>query len=152
MNEKDITFPISVQISFSHIEFVGCKVCNSFQTSVIIPIHFTGIGAESVRQDFFSTLYLSWLESLLTKPAQDQLSQKDTLHPQIVNRAVSFNAIKDQALALLLLSGLETDALLERLTALFMMNPCLEWKGRNPSCSKSSDRILLDSLNLMTVA
>ncbi|MCK5189689.1 MAG: IS4 family transposase, partial [Methylococcales bacterium] len=92
--------------------------------------NFTGIGVEAVRQDFFSTLYLSGLESLLTEPAQDQLSQKDTVHPQIVNRAVSFNAIKDQALALLFLSELESDVLLERLTALFMMNPCLERKGR----------------------
>jgi hypothetical protein len=106
--------------------------------------NFTGIGVEAVRQDFFSTLYLSGLESLLTEPAQDLLSQKETVHPQIVNRAVSFNAIKDQALALLFLSELETDELLKRLTALFMMNPCLERKGRNPPRSKSSHRTLLD--------
>ena len=106
--------------------------------------NFTGIGAEAVRQDFFSTLYLSGLESLLTEPAQDQLSQKDTRHPQIVNRAVSFNAIKDQALALLFLSNLETEQLFERLTSLFMMNPCLERKGRNPPRSNSSSRTLLN--------
>ena len=64
-------------------------------------------------------MYLSGLESILTESAQIQLSQKETVHPQIVNRAVSFNAIKDQALALLFLSELETEPLLERLTALF---------------------------------
>ena len=105
--------------------------------------NFTGIGAEAVRQDFFSTVYLSGLESILTESAQIQLSQKETVHPQIVNRAVSFNAIKDQALALLFLSELETEPLLERLTALFLMNPCLERKGRNPPRTKSSGRALL---------
>jgi len=105
--------------------------------------NFTGIGVEAIRQDFFSTLYLSGLESLLTESAQAQLRQKQTVHPQIVNRAVSFNAIKDQALALLFLSGLETESIQKRLTALFLMNPCLERKGRNPPRSKPSSRTLL---------
>jgi len=106
--------------------------------------NFTGIGAEAVRQDFFSTLYLSGLETLLTEPAQNQLNQKDTVHPQVVNRAVSFNAIKDQALALLFLSELKTEILLDRLTGLFLMNPCLERKGRNPPRSQSASRTLLN--------
>ncbi len=106
--------------------------------------NFTGIGVEAVRQDFFSTLYLSGLESLLTETAQVQLSQKQTVHPQVVNRAVSFNALKNQAFGLLFLSGLENEVILERLTALFLMNPCLERKGRNPPRLKSSSRTLLN--------
>ncbi len=106
--------------------------------------NFTGIGAEAVKQDFFSTVYLSGLESILTESAQVQLSQKETVHPQIVNRAVSFNAIKDQALTLLFLSELKTEELLERLTAVFLMNPCLERKGRNPPRTKPSSRALLN--------
>ena len=105
------------------------------------------------------------MEALLTRPAQNQLDQKQTAYPQKVNRAVSFNAIKDQALALLFLSGLETESLLERLTALFLTNPCLERKHRDPPRTKSSDKALLDfhkrrknvvfdmdSLNLMAVS
>ena len=106
--------------------------------------NFTGIGAEAVRQDFFSTLYLSGLETILTEPAQNELDQKETQHPQIVNRAVSFNAIKDQALDLLFLSDIEPDVLLNRLTALFLTNPCLERKGRSPPRKKASSRALLD--------
>ena len=106
--------------------------------------NFTGIGAEAVKQDFFSTVYLSGLESILTESAQVQLSQKETVHPQIVNRAVSFNAIKDQALTLLFLSELKTEELLERLTIVFLMNPCLERKGRNPPRTKPSSRALLN--------
>ena len=106
--------------------------------------NFTGIGAEAVRQDFFSTLYLSGLETILTEPAQNELDQKETQHPQIVNRAVSFNAIKNQALDLLFLSDIEPDVLLNRLTALFLTNPCLERKGRSPPRKKASSRALLD--------
>ncbi|MEN8173722.1 MAG: transposase [Chloroflexota bacterium] len=37
--------------------------------------NFTGTGVESIRQDFFSTLYLSGLESILTEPAQNELNE-----------------------------------------------------------------------------
>jgi len=74
--------------------------------------NFTGIGAKAVRQDFHATMYLSGLESLLTEAAQTLLDAKATKYPQTVNRAVSFNAIKNLTLALLLTGGLETDLLL----------------------------------------
>jgi len=105
--------------------------------------NFSGNGAEAVEQDFYSTLYLSGLESILTASAQAQLDAKDTRHPQTVNRAVSFNAIKNQALDLLL-SDVEAEPLLERLTALFLTNPGLERKDRHPPRQKSSARALLD--------
>ncbi|MFI3120542.1 MAG: IS4 family transposase, partial [Methylococcaceae bacterium] len=56
--------------------------------------NFTGLGVEAVKQDFYATIYLSGLESILTGSAQDILDTKETQHPQKVNRAVSFNAIK----------------------------------------------------------
>jgi len=105
--------------------------------------NFTGTGAEAVKQDFHATVYLSGLESLLTGTAQAQLDAKETKYAQTVNRAVSFNAIKNQALALLW-SDLATEPLLEALTALFLTNPCLERKYRNPPRVKSSARVLLD--------
>lgn len=106
--------------------------------------NFTGIGAEAVRQDFHAAVYLSGLESLLTDTAQAMLDTKATKYPQTVNRAVSFNAVKNLALDLLLAGGLETDLLLERLTALFLTNPCLERRYRNPPRKKSSARGLLN--------
>jgi hypothetical protein len=106
--------------------------------------NFTGLGAEAVRQDFHATVYLSGLESLLTDTAQAMLDTKATKYPQTVNRAVSFNAVKNLALDLLLAGGLETDLLLERLTALFLTNPCLERRDRNPPRKKSSSRVLLN--------
>jgi hypothetical protein len=105
--------------------------------------NFTGTGAEAVRQDFHATVYLTGLESILTAPAQARLDAKETRHPQTVNRAVSFNAIKNEALDLLL-GSFETEALLERLTDLFLKNPTLERKERKPPRKKSSARVLLD--------
>jgi len=105
--------------------------------------NFTGLGAEAVRQDFYATVYLSGLESILTGPAQERLDAKVVRHPQTVNRSVSFNALKNEALALLL-GNLETEPLLDRLTALFLTNPTLEREGRKPPRTKPSARILLD--------
>jgi hypothetical protein len=105
--------------------------------------NFTGTGAEAVRQDFHATVYLSGLESILTAPAQARLDAKEVRYPQTVNRAVSFNAIKHSALDLLL-GDSEPGPLFERLTALFLQNPSLERKGRNPPRKKSSARVLLN--------
>ena len=105
--------------------------------------NFTGTGAEAVRQDFHATVYLSGLESILTAPAQAKLDAKEVRHPQTVNRAVSFNAIKNEAFDLLM-GDLETGPLLEKLTALFLTNPSLDRKGRNPPRIKTSARGLLD--------
>jgi hypothetical protein len=105
--------------------------------------NFTGTGAEAVKQDFHATVYLSGLESLLTGTAQAQLDAKEAKYAQTVNRAVSFNAIKNQVLDLLW-SDLATEPLLEALTALFLTNPCLERKHRKPPRVKSSARVLLD--------
>lgn len=105
--------------------------------------NFTGTGAEAVKQDFHATVYLSGLESLLTDTAQAQLDAKETKYPQSVNRAVSFNAIKNQALDLLL-GDQKTEPLLARLTALFLTSPCLERNDRNPPRNKTSARGLLD--------
>jgi len=84
------------------------------------------------------------LESLLTGTAQAMLDAKATKYPQTVNRAVSFNAVKNLALDLLLAGGLETNLLLEQLTALFLTNPCLERNHRNPPRKKPSARALLN--------
>jgi hypothetical protein len=105
--------------------------------------NFTGLGVEAVKQDFYATLYLSGLESVLTGQAQALLDAKNTQYPQKVNRAVSFNAIKTQAFTLLM-SDLATDVIFQQLTALFLKNPCLERKDRNPPRKKSSAAVLLN--------
>jgi hypothetical protein len=105
--------------------------------------NFTGTGAEAVRQDFYATVYLSGLESILTATAQSELDAKEVRHRQLVNRAVSFNAIKNEALELLL-GRQQTGPLLAQLTDLFLKNPTLVRKGRNPPRKKTSSRVSLN--------
>jgi len=105
--------------------------------------NFTGTQAEAVRQDFHSSVYLTGLESILTDAAQKKFDEKETQYPQTVNRSVSFNAIKNHAFELLLgdtgMGDLEA-----KLTALFLTNPTLDRKHRNPPRKKSSSRRLLN--------
>lgn len=105
--------------------------------------NFTGTCVEAINQDFHVTVYLSGLESLLTDAAQAQLTAKKTKYPQTVNRAVSFNTIKNYALDLLF-SDMNTDLLLEKLTALFLTNPILARPHRNPPRKKTSASGLLN--------
>jgi len=59
--------------------------------------NFTRKTVISVKQDFFATLFLTGLESVLTQTADLQLFHKSSQnqHRQIVNNMVSFNAIKN---------------------------------------------------------
>jgi hypothetical protein len=104
--------------------------------------NFTGQGVEAIKQDFYATIYLTGIESVLTDAAQAQLDGRNTRHPQTVNRAVSFNVIKNTALDLLY-STLDTDTLLAQLTMLFLKNPTSSRSERNPPRQKSSSRALL---------
>ncbi len=104
--------------------------------------HFTGKSAESVKQDFYSSVYLTGLESLLIDDAQQQLDLKPTKYPQRVNNAMAFNAIKNQAFDMLL-SDMPIDDVLEQLTQLFLTNPTCERKHRNvPRTQPSSSRLI----------
>ena len=105
--------------------------------------NFTGTGVEAVKQDFFATIYLSGMESILTGIAQGILDRKLTQYPQNVNRAVSFNAIKTEAF-ILLASDHPINDVLERMTELFTKNPCSVRKHRNPPRKKTSATNLIN--------
>ena len=103
--------------------------------------NFTGKSLIAVYQDFWSTVFLSNLESFLIEPAQDILSSRETKNPQKVNNAVAFGAIKDNALDLFN-SGASTDDLLEKLTKLFLTNPVQCRKNRSRLRKKCPHRSL----------
>ncbi|MBU8849191.1 MAG: IS4 family transposase, partial [Desulfobacterales bacterium] len=63
--------------------------------------NFSGKTVHSVYQDFYSTVYLTGLESILTADIDEKLALQPTKNEQKVNRVVSFNAIKNQAVELL---------------------------------------------------
>jgi len=105
--------------------------------------NFTGQTAESVYQDFYATIYLTGMESILTADANAELAKKPVCYPQQVNHIVSFNAIKNQAIDILF-GEADTDSILEKLHKLFLMNPTCRREDRKIPRQKSSSRKLLD--------
>lgn len=107
--------------------------------------NFSGKSVEAVKQDFYATIFVSALESVITEDAQDQLDEKviqnRSKHPQQVNKAVSFNAIKNRVIELLY-SQKNTEQILDHLTELFTTNPVCIRKGRKVDRKKASPRQL----------
>ena len=70
--------------------------------------NFTGKTVESVLQDFWYTIFLSNLESILTQYAQEKLNANigEEQLERNVNRAVSFNTIKNAAFELFTLPNI----------------------------------------------
>lgn len=86
--------------------------------------NFSGISSEAIKQDFYATVFLAGLESILTEDVDESLAQKDVVHNQQVNKAVSFNALKNRAFDLFL-SDLPIEEVITELTELFMKTPTL---------------------------
>jgi hypothetical protein len=88
--------------------------------------NFSGETADAVRQDFYAAMLLCNLESILTQPAQQALAARGVdnprQHPQQVNRANSYHALKSRLLALLESSRAPEETLLE-LQKMFMATP-----------------------------
>jgi len=84
----------------------------------------TGKTVESIKQDFWSSVLISNLESILTEDTNDIFQTKSIKNklPQQVNRAVSFNAIKNSAFELFY-SEDSTEIIMSKLQQLFMLNP-----------------------------
>jgi len=86
--------------------------------------NFSGHTAEAVRQDFYSTLLLCNVETVLTGPSATALKEQTAghQHPKQLNRAVTFHALKDQMLALLH-SNRPVEEVVEKLQRLFTGSP-----------------------------
>jgi hypothetical protein len=102
--------------------------------------NFSGLTAEAVKQDVFSTLFVSGLETILTGDAHEKLQQEVVKNPKQVNKAVSFHAIKHQALAILMADEGDIDTILEQLTQLFLKNPTVKRTMRKPPRKSHSSR------------
>jgi hypothetical protein len=101
--------------------------------------NFTGKTALSVKQDFYSTIFLSGIETILTHDVNEELEQKETKNQQKVNHSVSFNSIKNQAFELFF-SQKSLDDILEQLEMLFRTNTTQVRVNRTSPRKKTSDR------------
>ena len=91
--------------------------------------NFTGKTSESVKQDFYAMVFLSGLESVLVAEAQDVLDTKNCVHQQRVNRAVSFNVLKNNVMQLLH-SKEDIASVIAKMTSLFLASPLASRKER----------------------
>jgi hypothetical protein len=99
--------------------------------------HFSGKTVESVYQDFYATVFLTGLESILIEDSNIALLERETIYPQQVNHAVSFNAIKNHAVELFY-SEKSSDKLMNKLEKLFLTNPTRNRFNKPPPPRKNS--------------
>ena len=101
--------------------------------------NFTGRSPEAVRQDVYATIFLSNLESVLTRPTQRQMSHASPprQHACQVNRAVSFHALKLHLIELLL-SQEPPQQVIQKLEGLFAGAPVTTRPSRKVPRKKAS--------------
>ena len=101
--------------------------------------NFSGQTPEAVRQDFFATLLLCNLESVLTHSTGQALAEQSgqNHHGQQVNHAVAYHALKEQLLDLLY-SELPVEQVVEKLQIMFAGTPVLVRPDRKPPRRKLS--------------
>lgn len=106
--------------------------------------NFTGKSVESIRQDFWSTIFISNLETIFTEPVEIELNQqkKTSQLPKKINKSVSFNAIKNMAFDIFY-SGKEQSVINELLDQLFKTNTLVHRPNRGSSRNSISQRASL---------
>jgi len=82
--------------------------------------NFSGKSVEAIYQDFYSTLFVSGLETILAEDAQAELAKRRGKNKLKVNKALSFHVIKTRVIHLL---DDPPDNLIEEITTLFQVNP-----------------------------
>lgn len=94
--------------------------------------NFTGKTAESVKQDFYSTIFISNFETILTDDATEELEEKSKNNKNSVkvNKSTSFNTIKNK-IFFLLQTETDIDVLLKQMTKIFLINPTPIRPGRS---------------------
>lgn len=111
------------------IETYYDRVKNIFEVE-----RFSGRKVRSIEQDFFGVIFLTTLERVLSKAADAELAQESATaqrkHVAQVNHAVSYLALVDHAVALLLDPPGTVEETLATLHFLFKTNPTLRRPGR----------------------
>ena len=103
--------------------------------------NFTGKTPEALKQDFWSTVFISNFETLMTDGSEEEMNAdfQEGQYTKKVNTSVSFNSIKNMAFELFMNKDNAATAL-EKMLQLFKTNPGLERTGREaPPRKKTSD-------------
>lgn len=93
--------------------------------------NFTGKTVESIYQDFWSTIFISNLETIMIEDLEAEINDNkpDNLKKVKINKAVSYNAIKKMAFKIFF-DEPDRNKILDKLTSLFSMNTVTVRKNR----------------------
>lgn len=107
--------------------------------------NFTGKNVEAIKQDFWSTILISNLETIMTEDIEEEVNNEPSKArlSKAINKSVSFNAIKNLAFEILSTRS-DKDEILTRLTKLFLMNKISVRKNREMPRYKISDTLSLN--------
>lgn len=103
--------------------------------------NFTGKTVESIKQDFWSTIFISNFETIAKEGVEEEMNQTstETAHEKKVNAAVSFNVIKNMAFEIFTNNTNQEEAV-QKMLMLFKTNPVLQRPNRTwPPRKKISD-------------
>lgn len=101
--------------------------------------NFTGKSVEAVKQDFWATIFISNLETMITEDIELHLNiDSANGFKKSINKAVSFNAIKNLAFEILI-KETDKDLVIDKLTNLFMMKTHVIRKNRESPRYRISD-------------
>lgn len=103
--------------------------------------NFTGKTPEAVKQDFWSTIFISNFETLMTQDVEEDMNVdlQERQYIKKVNTSVSFNAIKNMAFELFM-NKQDTVTNLKKIAQIFKTSPGLDRTGREgPPRKKTSD-------------
>lgn len=112
--------------------------------------NFTGKSVENILQDFYSTIFVSGLETIITADANDELKKRKTKNRLKVNKAVSFNHIKNTVIQLALIE--RPPNLEEKITKLFLQNPVSVRPNRIKEPRNPADIVTVKALNFQKYA
>lgn len=107
--------------------------------------NFSGKTSKSVKQDFYATVFITSLESILTQAADLKLARKSKNNKlnQTVNNMVSFNAIKNHVIELFF-HHKPINELQMMLTDWFILNPTYTNRNRQVPRKKRYPRVSLN--------
>ena len=95
---------------------------------------FSGLSQRAIEQDFYAMVFLTTLESVLTKSAQTTLNERDeqrqTQTEARVNRALSYVSLCDRVVTLLADPGQDLETIRNELHQLFQKTPTRHQPGR----------------------
>jgi hypothetical protein len=101
--------------------------------------NFTGKTVESIYQDFWSTIFISNVETIMVEDIEEDMNanKPDDRKIHKINKAVSFNVIKNMAFEIFFNES-DQGRVISKLTKLFRMNPIVVRKNRQVPRKKIS--------------